>query len=97
MLRVTKKGGVITVALPTDPGFAWRLGRFFIKKFIQKKTHNLSDLDYDYVNAVEHVNSIFNLKTIIKKKFNIIFEKFYPFNISCVDLNLFYVVQIIKR
>ena len=97
MQRVVKKGGVISIALPTDPGFLWRLGRFFIKNFIQKKTHNLSNLDYDYVNAIEHVNSIFNLRTIIKKKFNIISEKFYPFNLGFVDLNLFYIVQILKK
>ncbi len=97
MLRVLKKGSVISIALPTDPGLLWRLGRFFIKNFIQKKTHNLNNLDYDYVNAIEHVNSVFNLRTIIKKKFNIISEKFYPFNFGCVDLNLFYVVQILKK
>jgi ubiquinone/menaquinone biosynthesis C-methylase UbiE len=97
MLRVLKKGSVISTALPTDLGLQWRLGRFFIKNFIQKKTHNLNNLDYDYVNAIEHVNSIFNLRTIIKKKFNIISEKFYPFNFGCVDLNLFYVVQILKK
>ena len=97
MTRVIKRGSVISIALPTDPGFLWRLGRFFIKHFIQKKTHNLNNLDYDYLNAVEHVNSIFNLKTIINKKFNVISEKFYPFNMSCIDLNLFYVVQVLKR
>jgi hypothetical protein len=54
-------------------------------------------LDYDYVNAVEHVNSIFNLRVIIKKKFNIISEIFYPLNFKFIDLNLFYIVQIIKK
>ena len=97
MLRVCKSEGVISIALPTDPGFLWRLGRFFIKKFIQKKTHKLSDLDYDYVNAVEHVNSIFNLRIIIKKKFNINSEIFFPLSIKCIDLNLFYIAQIIKK
>ena len=97
MLRVCKSEGVISIALPTDPGFLWRLGRFFIKKFIQKKTHKLSDLDYDYVNAIEHVNSIFNLRIIIKKKFNVNSEIFFPLSIKCTDLNLFYIVQIIKK
>jgi ubiquinone/menaquinone biosynthesis C-methylase UbiE len=97
MLRVCKPEGIISIALPTDPGFFWRLGRFFIKKFIQKKTHKLTDLDYDYVNAIEHVNSIFNLRIIIKKKFNIKSEIFYPINLKCIDLNLFYIVQLIKK
>ena len=68
ILRVTKVNGIVSIALPTDPGIAWRIGRFFIKKIIQKKTHRLSELDYDYVNAIEHVNSIFNLRIILKKK-----------------------------
>ena len=97
ILRVCKSEGVISIALPTDPGFLWRLGRFFIKKFIQKKTHKLSDLDYDYVNAIEHVNSIFNLRIIIKKKFNINSVIFFPLSIKCIDLNLFYIAQIIKK
>ena len=97
MLRVCKPDGIISIALPTDPGFLWRFGRFFIKKFIQKKTHKLSDLDYDYVNATEHVNSIFNLRVILKKKFHIFSEIFYPFNINCIDLSLFYIVQLTKK
>ena len=96
LLRVTKKNGIISIALPTDPGIAWRIGRFFIKKFLQKKTHKLSDLDYEYVNAIEHVNSIFNLRTIIRKKFNIFSEIFFPFKIKLVDINLFYIVDIKK-
>lgn len=96
IIRVCKINGIVSIALPTDPGLAWRLGRFFIKKIIQKKTHNLSDIDYDYVNAIEHVNSIFNLRVILKKKFKIISEVYYPFNIRIADINLFYIVDIIK-
>ena len=96
MIRVCKINGIISIALPTDPGIAWRLGRFFIKKIIQKKTHKLSDIDYDYVNAIEHVNSIFNLRTILKKKFKIVSELYYPFNLKIVDINLFYIVNITK-
>jgi ubiquinone/menaquinone biosynthesis C-methylase UbiE len=96
MIRVCKESGIISIALPTDPAVAWRLGRFFIKKIIQKKTHKLSDIDYDYVNAIEHVNSIFNLRTILKKKFNIISEIYYPFNVKIIDINLFYIVDIVK-
>jgi len=97
LIRVTKLNGIISIALPTDPGVAWRLGRFFIKKFVQKKKLQLTDTDYEYVNAIEHVNSIFNIRAILKKKFNIISEIYYPFNIKIVDINLFYIVNLIKQ
>lgn len=98
MHRVVKKNGLISIALPTDPGLSWRFGRFIIKYFIQNKTYKLSPLEYDYVNALEHVNSIFNLKTIIKRNYNIFSETYYPFNfIKNLDINLFYIVDIIKK
>ena len=31
MVRVMKKGGVLSIALPCDPGLLWRLGRYYIK------------------------------------------------------------------
>ena len=98
MFRVTKKGGIMSIALPTDPSFAWRAGRLFNKYFIQTKTYNLKAIDYDYVNALEHVNSIFNLKAIIKKKYKFIKETYFPFNfLKFPDLNLFYIVDVFKK
>ena len=37
MMSKLKKGGVLSIALPTDPGFAWRLGRLMIRLFSIKK------------------------------------------------------------
>lgn len=97
IFRITKKGGVISISLPTDPGILWRLGRLYNKIFNIKKNLNLNSLEYDYMNAIEHINSIHNLVNIIRYNFkNKIIEKFLPFKIKILDLNLFYNVHIVK-
>ena len=48
--------------------------------------------------ASEHINSIFNLITIIRHNFKekILKEDFLPFKIKLIDINLFYNVHILK-
>lgn len=66
MLRVLKKKRIISIALPCDPGILWRLGRFMMKKtYLKRKMRK--KYDHDYIIATEHINSIFNLYTIMKK------------------------------
>jgi len=97
MMRVLKKGGVLSISLPTDPGIAWRLGRLFIGLFKVNKTYKLSFDEFEYLNATEHVNSIFNLISIIRYNYkNSIEEHFYPLKIKSSDLNLIYNVHIYK-
>jgi phosphatidylethanolamine/phosphatidyl-N-methylethanolamine N-methyltransferase len=97
IVKVVKKGGVISISLPADPGFLWRLGRLYNKVFKVKKSLNLKHLEYDYMNAIEHINSIYNLIAIIRYNFKNKFrENFLPFKIKIIDLNLFYNVHIIK-
>ena len=97
MMRVLKIGGVLSIWLPTDPGFAWRLGRLFVGLFKVNKTYNLSFDEFEYLKATEHVNSIFNLISIIRYNYkNSIEEHFYPLKIKSSDLNLIYNVHIYK-
>ena len=78
MMMKLKKNGILSIALPIDPGFLWRLGRFFLKLHSVKKKYNISNLEYDYMIASEHINSIFNLISIIKYNYkdNIVSEKY---------------------
>lgn len=95
-----KSGGVLSITLPTDPGLMWRFGRLYNKLFINNKTLKISNSEYDYMNAIEHVNSIFNLYNILKfkyKKNNNFIEEYIPNKISSFDLNLFYNLHIIKK
>ena len=95
MMRTLKTGGVLSISLPTDPGIIWRLGRKFIKYFTLKKTYRISGDEFEYMNATEHVNSIFNLISIIKFNYkNSIEEHYHPFLIKSADINLFYNVHI---
>lgn len=96
LLRVLKPNGIISIALPCDNGLLWRFGRFY-NKLTHNRKNNISDLDYDYFVANEHINTIFQLKAILKKKFVIKEETFLPFRIKIIDLNLIYVCQIYKE
>lgn len=97
MMNKLKKGAVLSISLPTDPGLLWRTGRLFNKMFAIRKKFKLSSLEYDYMNSIEHINSVFNLMSIIRHNYkkNII-EQFLPFRIRLLDANLFYNVHIIK-
>jgi len=92
-----RNGGVLSISLPTDPGLLWRLGKIFTKYYTAKRTYKISSNEYDYLLATEHINSIFNLISLIRYNFkNQIKENFLPFKIKLVDLNLFYIVHIAK-
>ena len=92
-----RNGGVLSISLPTDPGLLWRSGKIFTKYHTAKRTYKISSNEYDYLLATEHINSIFNLISIIRYNFkNQIDESFLPFKIRLVDINLFYNVHITK-
>tara|TARA_B100001093_G_C26616978_1_gene922785 strand:+ start:240 stop:911 length:672 start_codon:yes stop_codon:yes gene_type:complete len=95
MLRVLKNDGYISIALPCDNGILWRLGRFLLKKTYHK-VRKFSEIDFDYFIANEHVNTIFQLLSIFKKKFNVSKEVYLPFRLKLPDLNLIYICHIKK-
>ena len=96
-MKVLKKGGVLSISLPADPGLFYRICRTFNKIFSFNSKLKISALEYDYSNAIEHINSIYNLVNIIRHNYRKkIKESFLPFRIKLLDLNLFYNVHIIK-
>jgi ubiquinone/menaquinone biosynthesis C-methylase UbiE len=88
--RVVRPNGIISLVLPCDPGMLWRLGRHFGPRRNAKK----QGIVYDYLQAVEHVNSIFNLVVFIQYHFETVFELWYPTRLPIPDMNLFYVCHI---
>ena len=89
--RVVKKGGVMSILIPTDPGIAWRLGRH-----LGPRKRALQDgIAYDYVMAREHVNPCNNLIALIHHYFPRRTEAWWPFALPSIDLNLFYVCHAI--
>lgn len=99
MLRVLKQGGILSIALPCDPGLLWRLGTKYIEltSKIKQKFFSVKNIEIsDYQNAIEHINPIFNLYIILNEKFNILKESFFPINLKIIDLNLINVCHIRK-
>jgi len=85
--RVVKREGLISIVLPCDPGLLWRLGRHFGPR----RNAERAGIAYDYLQATEHINSIFNLVVLIRHHFDVIAELWYPSRFALPDLNLFYI------
>lgn len=88
--RLIKPGGTLSLVLPCDPGFAWRLGRSFgVRGRAQE-----AGLEYDYWMAREHVNPIFNLVTFIDYYFANVKAVWWPLRLPFADINLIYAANI---
>lgn len=88
--RVVRKGGVISIVLPCDPGALWRIGRHFGPR----RAARSAGIEYDYLMAVEHINAIYNLVAVIQHHFKEIDETWDPIRLPWPDLNLFYICHI---
>jgi ubiquinone/menaquinone biosynthesis C-methylase UbiE len=88
--RVVRPGGLISIVLPSDPGLLWRAGR----SFGPRRNATKLGIEYDYLEAAEHINSIYNLVTFIKYHFESVVERWYPIRLPIPDLNLFYVCHV---
>jgi ubiquinone/menaquinone biosynthesis C-methylase UbiE len=88
--RVVRPGGVISIVLPCDPGLLWRVGRHLGPRRNAQKL----GMAYDYLQAAEHINSIYNLKVFIQHHFEFLTESWYPAKLPLPDLNLFYICHI---
>lgn len=78
---------VLSIGLPCDPGLAWRLGqRLSARKFM--KLYGGTFADYDLHMAHEHVNSAQRLLKIFRYYFPRAQERFFPFPLPLVEINL---------
>jgi len=90
--RVLRRGGVMSILLPCDPGMLWRFGRVLGPRASAER----AGIDYDYWMAREHVNPIGNLVTFIRYYFPKVRETWYPARIPSTDINLFYLCHVTK-
>lgn len=90
--RVLRRGGVMSILLPCDPGLVWRLGRMLGPRANAER----AGIDYDYWMAREHVNPINNLVVFIRYYFRDRVEAWYPARLPASDLNLFYLCHVRK-
>jgi ubiquinone/menaquinone biosynthesis C-methylase UbiE len=91
--RVVKNGGILSILIPTDPGVAWRLGRYLGPR----RKAIAQGLPYDYLLAREHVNSCNNLIAFLRQYFPERTEAWWPLQIPSIDLNLFFVCHAVVR
>jgi phosphatidylethanolamine/phosphatidyl-N-methylethanolamine N-methyltransferase len=88
--RLVRKGGLISIVLPCDPGLIWRIGRYLGPR---RNAHRVG-IEYDYSMASEHINSIFNLVVQIRYHFPQVQEAWYPARAPVPGINLFYACNI---
>lgn len=79
--------GIIDIAIPCDPGWAWRLGQWVGRKKASK-VYGISPHDLDLLMTREHINSCQNLTRIVKA-YTGKTGKYFPFLIPITDINLF--------
>jgi ubiquinone/menaquinone biosynthesis C-methylase UbiE len=91
--RVLRRGGVMSLLLPCDPGLLWRLGR----RFGPRAKAERAGIEYDYWMAREHVNPIGNLVVFLRYYFPDLREDWFPARIPSTDLNLLYLCHVTKR
>lgn len=94
MRRVVRVGGCITVLLPNDPGFVYRILRGITTLRTAKKKGLLDEVQL--VHALEHKNHYLSLITLIKWVFasDELKLRFKPFGIPSYNLNALTVINI---
>lgn len=88
--RVLKPSGELLLALPTEGGMAWDLGRRFVVKPAFEKKYKIN---YDKVIIWEHRHSIKELLATIKIFFDITSLKYIPFYIPSHHINLILAIR----
>lgn len=93
--RWLKPGGVFTLFLPSDPGIFNRLNR---RVFVMPKARRLGFRDYDLMNAREHRNHYWSLRTELLEQFagDRIQRQYKPFGIPSGNLSTHSFWQITK-
>lgn len=96
IFKLIKKNGVISIASPCDNGLLWRMGSMFLKYTYHKFVTKISSVDLDYHSQADHVNTIFQIISVLKKKYIITDELYLPFRIKIPDFNLIHICHIKK-
>ncbi|MBF0141041.1 MAG: class I SAM-dependent methyltransferase [Magnetococcales bacterium] len=82
--RVVRPGGVISIAIPTEGGMAWELGRTLTTRRIFRK----KGFDWDYIVARDHVNSCRQILSFVRHDFPNRREYWYPLGLPNHHINL---------
>jgi phosphatidylethanolamine/phosphatidyl-N-methylethanolamine N-methyltransferase len=81
--------GLMSIAIPCDPGWFWRCGQLYSHKANHPK---LTFAQYDLLLSREHVNSTQRLLKILRYYFSEVKTIWFPSFVPVVDLNLVCVI-----
>jgi phosphatidylethanolamine/phosphatidyl-N-methylethanolamine N-methyltransferase len=92
--KVTKNGGLISIALPNDPGLMYRFLRSLTTLRNAKRLNKLNEIQL--IHAKEHRNHFLSLEWLIREVFkdDVILKRSIPFAIHSYNLNPLTIYQI---
>lgn len=93
--RVTKRGGILTIYIPTEPGLLLRFVRYFTTR---RKIRHLG-FDHGAIHWKEHRNHYLLLNVLIHESFSEdkVKEKLYPLKFLPWDLSLWKIYSIARQ
>ena len=97
IFKLLKKDGVISIASPCDNGILWRAGSALLKYTYHKFINKINPIDLDYHSKTDHVNTIFQILSVLKKKYAVIDELYLPFRLKLADINLIHICHIKRK
>ena len=88
--------GVISVAIPCDPGWAWRTLQLITSSKV-KKVHGITARERDLLVSREHINAAQPLLRIFRYYFENLKVVWFPALVPVVDFNLVCFIQARRR
>ena len=85
--------GVLSIAIPCDPGWFWRLGQFVSYRSLRRQ---ISFEEYDLLMSREHLNPVQRILKILRYYAPNCPAHWFPALVPVVDLNLICVVNVRK-
>lgn len=87
--RIVRPGGDISIAIPTEGGIAWNLGRYLTTR----RDFAKRGLDLDYIISREHINACYRLRAFIAHTFPQRRERWSPLHVPSPHVNLIFAMN----
>jgi len=83
--RLLRPGGRLGVVIPCDPGFVYGLGR---RVTAQRQFEKRYGKPYSLFVRREHINSPAEIRELLRERFRIEHQQFFPLRVPIVNLNV---------
>jgi SAM-dependent methyltransferase len=92
--RLLSDKGQLGVALPCDPGLAYRVGKYLTTERAFKKRYKQS---YSWFVESEHINAPEEVLHVLRKHFKIVHRTYYPCFVPIKHINLLFGMVLEKK